>query len=200
MYVSRSRFDLFHREAIQLDDSPLYLIPVAQGKATAGEPEFFVGLRGIEARRHQKYNKNKLLDARITLIITFLGIIRQIASQSLPNTVLESYDDIIEWFLKIVFEGTPSSLPIFGWVHTSSPYHTPPEELFGSAKKCLSLVLNKPGIQLPNETCKTSIYLFEFWYEEAASKHNLLHLNDLPLPSFQELLDSMAGFLQSHRI
>ncbi|OAW00134.1 hypothetical protein PTTG_25174 [Puccinia triticina 1-1 BBBD Race 1] len=193
-YVERSRFDLDHGGMLSLDSLPLYLVPVARSQDGSGHQEAFVGLRGIEARHYPKQPKLKLLTNRITEIAKSLGILHGIASCLLGDIVLGNCDGLIQWYLSILFDQTAESLPIFGWVNVPFPYVQSPESAFGPVHKYLSTKLNHLGMQSTNQAHRIAITLFGMWYAEIAAKAP--HPESSQLPSYQILLDQMAGYLK----
>ncbi|KAH9454498.1 hypothetical protein H4Q26_003585 [Puccinia striiformis f. sp. tritici PST-130] len=77
-----------------------------------------------------------------------------------------AYEDLLEWFWGILFEGTPERLPLIGWVAMRYPPKNP-EEFFNSEAQKYLVGLLASDHKVTLERCfEASIKLMGYWYED----------------------------------
>ncbi|KAA1098332.1 hypothetical protein PGT21_033630 [Puccinia graminis f. sp. tritici] len=196
-FVSRSRFDLCYERMISLNGLPICLIPVATAQRNSINQEFFIGLRGIEDLPRKRQNKSRIIENRTTQIIQSLYAIHSLATEVFSDQEknILRLDDLIKWFLNIIFDQTDSRLPLFGWVAIQSNHLHSPNKLFSNAQKYLSVKLNESGTWSMYTGMNIAISVFGFWYEEMTLiKSNLNYQGGDQDHSFQNVLNKMDNF------
>ncbi|KAA1133843.1 hypothetical protein PGTUg99_024454 [Puccinia graminis f. sp. tritici] len=176
-YLSRSRFDLCHENWVILDGLPLYILPVSPIQGNSMNQDCFIGLRNVEEAQRSRKHKFRLLEHKIIQVIKSIFILHNISAKKLGNEIINQGEDFIQWFLRILFVQTDSSLPIFGWVKIQFPPLCSPENLFSTAQKYLSIKLSDLDDQSKYQGYKIAIQLFEFWFKEKVLESNPYHPN-----------------------
>ncbi|POW01848.1 hypothetical protein PSHT_12330 [Puccinia striiformis] len=191
-FISRSRFDLKHAEKVNIEGSPIYLIPVSQGQVTSTYQEAFIGILDFEKMGKLKPKKIYFLEYRITQILRSLDLLHGIASKIVGEKNMISSKNLIEWYLNVLFEESHGRLPIFGWIKMPSNPDQSLKGLFGRASIFLSKNLADPGKQTEYHTHSIAITLFGIWYEEIALEYMPIYLHKDH--SWKKLLNKMASF------
>ncbi|POW07289.1 hypothetical protein PSTT_08377, partial [Puccinia striiformis] len=126
--------------------------------------------------QRRKSNQYTLLERRITEIFESLNILHKIASEkNLDSKILgsgtgDTHEQLMTWYLDVLFSEKSDSLPIFGTVKILFPPDRPIENLFGSAQKFLSITLSRLGKFKKTHSNRIALLLLGFWYQETALK------------------------------
>ncbi|KAI9617450.1 hypothetical protein KEM48_004904 [Puccinia striiformis f. sp. tritici PST-130] len=137
-----------------------------------------VSIRLIQDKEYQRRKSNQytLLERRITEIFESLNILHKIASEkNLDSKILgsgtaDTHEQLMTWYLDVLFSEKSDSLPIFGTVKILFPPDRPIENLFGSAQKFLSITLSRLGKFKKTHSNRIALLLLGFWYQETALK------------------------------
>ncbi|KAI9628152.1 hypothetical protein H4Q26_018193 [Puccinia striiformis f. sp. tritici PST-130] len=79
-----------------------------------------------------------------------------------------AYEDLLEWFWKILFEGTQGRLPLLGWVAIQYPLQNP-EVFFNSDAQKYIVELLSGDLKVTLERCfESSIKLMGYWYQDTS--------------------------------
>ncbi|KNF04310.1 hypothetical protein PSTG_02652 [Puccinia striiformis f. sp. tritici PST-78] len=137
-----------------------------------------VSIRLIQDKEYQRRKSNQytLLERRITEIFESLNILHKIASEkNLDSKILgsgtaDTHEQLMTWYLDVLFSEKSDSLPIFGTVKILFPPDRPLGNLFGSAQKFLSITLSRLGKFKKTHSNRIALLLLGFWYQETALK------------------------------